>query len=153
VIELAGGPDWLRTHDHEATSGSDDRRARRMMEPLMLFSVDNEVESLREEQPWIEGDRNSRTLAKEVDFRVLLSTLRSGASLDEADGDARASIEMIDGEAELRAHGRRVELRAGEVAVVDAGQPWALTATRDCALLLTLAWPRERQEDAGERRA
>ncbi len=107
----------------------------------MIFSLDNEVESLREEEPWLQGDRNSRTLARELDFKVLLSTLRAGASLDEQGGDARASIQLVDGEAELHAHGRRIELRRGEVAIVDAGAPWLLTATRDCALLLTLAWP------------
>lgn len=116
--------------------------APRRMEPLMIFALDNEVESLHEEEPWLQGDRNSRALARELDFRVLLATLRAGASLDEQGGDVRASIQLVDGEAELHAHGRRVELRRGEVAVVDAGAPWLLTATRDCALLLTLAAPR-----------
>jgi hypothetical protein len=30
------------------------------------------------------------------------------------------------------------------VAVIDAGRPWQLRAASDCALLLTLAWPREK---------
>lgn len=128
--------------ERENTSGSSERRTQSLMEPLMVFSLDNEVDSLRDEPPWLDGDRNSRTLAREADFRVLLSTLRAGASLDETDGNARASMHIVDGQARLLVRGRRIELHAGEVAVVDAGQPWVLTAVRDCALLLTLAWPR-----------
>ena len=30
--------------------------------------------------------------------------------------------------------------------VIDAGRPWAFRATSDCALLLTLAWPREKAD-------
>jgi quercetin dioxygenase-like cupin family protein len=143
--------DSLSGGEHTATSGSAGRRARPLMEPLMIFSLEGEIESLREEQPWAEGDRNSRPLASEPDFRVLLATLRAGASLDEVDGGSRASMQLVDGRAELRAHGRRIELRAGEVAVVDAGQPWLLTAVVDCAVLLTLAWPGTHRADRPER--
>jgi hypothetical protein len=33
---------------------------------------------------------------------------------------------------------------AGDVAVIDAGRPWLLGATSDSAVLMTLAWPREK---------
>lgn len=133
------------------TSGSDSRGSRPMMEPLMVFTLGDEIERLRSEGPWTDGDRNSRMLAKDVDFRVLLSVLREGARLDEQDGDARASIHLLTGRAVLRLGGGSVldgteeaELAAGDVATVDAGRPWELRATAECALLLTLAWPREK---------
>lgn len=133
------------------TSGSDTRESRPMMEPLMVFSLGDEIEALRSESPWNERDRNSRMLAKEVDFRVLLTVLRAGARLDEQDGDARASMQLLEGRAVLRLAGgsnaggdEEAELDPGDVATVDAGRPWELEARTDCALLLTLAWPREK---------
>ncbi len=126
------------------TSGTGTREGRSVMEKLMVFSLGDEVARLRQEEPWQEGDRNSRTLAKDVDFRVLLSVLRSGAELQEDDGDARVSIQMLDGRAALDVAGAEAQLEASQVAVVDVGQRWTLRAFADCALLLTLAWPREK---------
>lgn len=126
------------------TSGTGTRDARPLMADMMVFSLQAEIDALREERPYAEGDRNSATLAKEVDFRVMLTVLRAQATLDEEDGDARASIHLIDGTAVLTVEGVDAELSAMDVAVIDAGKPWALRATSSCALLLTLAWPREK---------
>ena len=63
----------------------------------MVFSLRLEIDLLRNEDQFANGDRNSVTLAKEVDFRAMLSVLRPGATLDEQDGDARASIHVVEG--------------------------------------------------------
>jgi mannose-6-phosphate isomerase-like protein (cupin superfamily) len=110
----------------------------------MVFSLPAEIDALREEGQYKEGNRNSATLAKEVDFRVLLTVLRSGATLDEQDGDARASLHLLEGRAVLSVESEESDLSENDIAVIDAGRPWTLRATSDCALLLTLAWPREK---------
>jgi quercetin dioxygenase-like cupin family protein len=112
-----------------------------MIEPLMQFSLELEVDSLRLEPEYREGDRNSRTLAKETDLRVLLTVLRQGAALDEQHGDARATIQVVDGTATLDVNGTEAHLQPAELAVVDRDQPWVLRADSDCAVLLTFASP------------
>jgi quercetin dioxygenase-like cupin family protein len=124
--------------------GSDTRAARTMIEPLMRFSLESEADSLRLEPEYREGDRNSRTLAKETDLRVLLTVLREGAALDEQDGDARTTVQVIDGMATLEIDGAEAHLQQAELAVVDRGEPWVLRADSDCAVLLTIAWPPEK---------
>lgn len=124
--------------------GSDTRGPRTMIEPLMRFSLESEADSLRLEPEYREGDRNSRTLAKETDLRVLLTVLREGAALDEQDGDARTTVQVIDGTATLEIDNAEAHLQPAEVAVVDQGQPWVIRADSDCALLLTIAWPPEK---------
>jgi quercetin dioxygenase-like cupin family protein len=124
--------------------GSDTRPARAMIEPLMRFSLEVEADSLRLEPEYREGDRNSRTLAKETDLRVMLTVLREGAALDEQDGDARATVQVIDGTATLEIDGAEAHLQPAEVAVIDRGEPWVIRADTDCALLLTIAWPPEK---------
>jgi quercetin dioxygenase-like cupin family protein len=126
------------------TSGTGSREARPLMQRLMAFSLRDEIEALRSEEQWLDGDRNSRTLAKDVDFRVLLTVLHDGATLDEQDGDARVSIQPLEGRVQLTLDGQSTDIAAGGLAVVDAGQRWDLRATGDCAVLLTLAWPREK---------
>jgi hypothetical protein len=114
------------------------------MDQLMVFSLTEEIAALRGEPEWAENDKNSRTLAKDVDFRVVLSLLHADSVLDENDGDARASLQLVEGAAELDVAGQTADLRVGKLAVVDAGRPWKLRATSDCAVLLTLAWPIEK---------
>ena len=132
------------TSAYGSTSGTESRDARPLMEGLMIFGLRDEMDGLRDEPQYTEGDRNAATLAKEVDFRVVLCVLRSGATLDEQDGDARTSIQLLDGSATLRGDGEDSEMAEGDIAVVDSGKPWFLTARADCAVLLTLAWPREK---------
>lgn len=126
------------------TSGSDSRDARPLMDRVMAFSLRDEMDTLRSEDQWQDGDRNSRTLAKDVDFRVLLTVLHDGATIDEQDGDARCSVQLLEGEAELTVEGQTTKIAAGGLAVIDAAQRWDLRAKGDCAVLVTLAWPREK---------
>jgi mannose-6-phosphate isomerase-like protein (cupin superfamily) len=123
------------------TSGTESRAGRPMMERLMVFRLTDEIAALRQEEAWREGDRNARTLAKEVDFRVLLTVLRAGVTIGE-DSDARASLQLVEGRASLQLNDGQADLETGQVAVVDAGQQWSLRAEDECVLLLTLAWPR-----------
>ena len=132
------------TGAYGATSGTDQREPRELMEGLMVFSLRLEIDVLRGEDAYVNGDRNSRTLAKEIDFRALLSVLRPGATIDEQDGDARASIHVVGGGATLTVGDETAELGEGQLAVIDSGRPWTLTAATECAVLLTLAWPREK---------
>ena len=134
----------MTTGAYGNTSGTDERESRPLMAPLMLFSLSDEIESLRAEWQWADNDKNARTLAKDVDFRVLLSLLHTGATLDEEDGDARASFHVVEGSGEISVDGQTRELSAGQMAVVDAGRAWVFRATSDCAVLLTLAWPLEK---------
>jgi quercetin dioxygenase-like cupin family protein len=127
-----------------STSGTHERESRPLMERLMVFSLAEEIESLRAEFEWADNDKNSRTLAKDVDFRALLSVMHTGASLEEQVGDARASVQVLEGRAEIEVEGARRELGQGALAVIDSGQPWVLRASTDCAVLLTLAWPLEK---------
>jgi len=129
------------SNPYGTTTGSGEREGRPLMEAMMPFDLREEAAALRREDPFADGDRNSRTLAKDVDFRVLLTVLRPGAELDEQDGDARVSIHVLEGRAALRIRSEEVHLGPSQLAVVDAGRPWTLRASSDCTLLLTLAWP------------
>ena len=132
------------TSPYGSTSGTDSRESRPLMEGLMAFSLTAELDTLRSEDQWVDGDRNSRTLAKDVDFRVLLTVLHAGATVDEQDGDARVSIQLLEGRGQLTVADQMTDIDAGGLVVVDAGQSWYLRAMDDCAVLLTFAWPREK---------
>jgi quercetin dioxygenase-like cupin family protein len=127
-----------------STTGTGERDSRALMARLLVFSLSDEIASLRDESEWEENEKNSRTLAKDVDFRAVLTVMHTGATLEEQDGDARTSVQVLEGNAELDVDGDSSELATGQLAVIDSGRPWTLRATRDCAVLLTLAWPIEK---------
>jgi len=126
------------------TTGNDERDARPLMERLLVFSPRLEAARLRSETEWRDGDRNSMTLAKEVDFRVVLSVLRDGATIHDDDGDGRASLQLLEGRAVVSVDGDEVHLDTGELATVNAGQRWQLRSAGESTVLLTIAWPREK---------
>jgi quercetin dioxygenase-like cupin family protein len=132
------------TGAYGSTTGTDERDSRALMDRLLVFSIADEIANLRDESEWQQNDKNTRTLAKDVDFRAILTVMHTGATIDEQDGDARASVQLIEGEAELEVAGRAAQLASGQLAVVDSGAPWVLRATRDCAVLITFAWPIEK---------
>jgi len=134
----------MSTSAYDDTSGTAVRGPRPLMERLMAFSLADEIAELRAEPQYQDGDRTSRMLAKDVDLRVLLTALRTGAALDEQDGDSRVSVQVLDGSVTLDLHGESADLEPGELAVIDAGNPWVLRARTDSAVLLTIAWPPEK---------
>jgi quercetin dioxygenase-like cupin family protein len=111
---------------------------------VLIFSLADEIRQLRGESEWREGDRNSMTLAKALDFRVLLSVLREGATIHDDEGDGRASVQVLEGRAVLKVDNQQADLVAGELATVDTGHRWQLRAKEESAVLLTIAWPREK---------
>ena len=127
-----------------STSGTRERESRALMDRLLVFSLPDEIQALRNEPEWEDNEKNSRTLAKDVDFRALLTVMHTDSTLEERDGEARASLHIVEGSAELDVDGTVTSLSSGQLAVVDSGQPWTLRATEDCAVLLTLAWPLEK---------
>lgn len=60
--------------------------------PILSFDLDAEIQRLRDENAW-QGGRNSKTLVKHPDFRVVLTVLKSNARLHE---HAAASIKPVD---------------------------------------------------------
>lgn len=64
--------------------------------PILAFELNAEIEGLRGEDAW-HGRRNSKTLVKHVDFRVVLTALKAGARLHEHKAAGRISVQTIAG--------------------------------------------------------
>jgi quercetin dioxygenase-like cupin family protein len=126
------------------TSGSEEREPRELRAALVVVGLAAELERLRGEAAYRDGDRNSVTLAKESDLRVLLAALRPGARIGEDDAHGRLSVLVLEGAALVSRDGEPFELLSGELAVLDAGLPWWVEAREETAVLLTMTWPEER---------
>ena len=66
----------------------------------MDFDLEREIAQLHEEEAWVRTGRNSKTLVKQPDFRIVLMAMKKGGHLEKHSADARVSIHTITGHVE-----------------------------------------------------
>src|ERR1044071_7419429 len=70
--------------------------------PLMDFNLKREITQLHEGEAWVRTGRNSKTLVKQPDFRIVLIALQKDVHLEEHSADARISIYTLDGHVKIQ---------------------------------------------------
>lgn len=119
---------------HESLAGT-------LTAPLMDFNLLQEIEQLHAEEAWLRTGRNSKTLVKQPDFRIVLIALQKGGHLEEHSADARISIHTLSGHVKLQLPDQTVDLPGGHLLVLDRALEHDLEALEESAILLTISWP------------
>ncbi len=133
-----------RPRDPEGTM---QRPAHQIGGPLQIFDIAGELEGLRQEAAWRQGDRNAKTLIGEADLRIVLTVLKAGAQMREHRAPGPISVQALAGRLRLHATGETVELAPGQVLALGHNVPHDVEALEDSAFLLTIGWsegPRSR---------
>ena len=110
--------------------------------PILSFDLNAEIEQLRRENAW-QGGRNSKTLVKHSDFRVVLTVLKSSARLHEHKAAGRISVQAVAGHIRMHVQDKVIDLPAGHMLALERALPHDVEALEDSAFLLTIAWPEE----------
>lgn len=108
--------------------------------PLLSFDMNAEIEQLRREDAW-QGGRNSKTLVKYPDFRVVLTVLQANAQLHEHRAAGRISVQTLAGHIRMHAASKVFDLPAGHLLALEREIEHDVEALEDSAFLLTIAWP------------
>lgn len=109
---------------------------------MLAFDLGAEVKRLREENSW-QGGRNSKTLAKNEDCRIVLTVLQSGALLHEHRTSGRISVQTVAGHIHMHVGDKTFDLPTGHLLSLGRAVPHDVRALEDSAFLLTLVWPEE----------
>ena len=109
--------------------------------PLMDFNLTQEIAQLHEEEAWLRTGRNSKTLVKQPDFRIVLIALQKGGHIEEHSADARISIYTLSGHVKLQLPEQTVDMPGGHLLVLDRALEHDLEALEESAILLTISWP------------
>ena len=112
--------------------------------PSLTFDLPQQIRDLRQEPYWQSG-RNSKTLIKYDDFRIVLTAIRENTTIHEHQTAGRMSFQALEGHLRMHAGEREFDLPAGRVLVLDRCMPYDVVASEDSAYLLTIAWPEEAQ--------
>ena len=108
--------------------------------PFLEFDLSAQIELLRREEPYRHG-RNSKTLAKYPDFRIVLTVIKAGARVPEHTTAARISVQTVAGHIRMHVREKLLDLPAGRLLSLDRNVPHDVQAVEDSAFLLTVAWP------------
>lgn len=108
--------------------------------PVLEFDLPGEMERLMREPGWQAG-RDSKTLVKYSDFRIVLTAIRGGTRVHEHRATGRISVQTISGHIQMHVSGRTVDLPAGHVLALDRAIPHDVEALMDSAFLLTISLP------------
>jgi quercetin dioxygenase-like cupin family protein len=107
--------------------------------PFAHWRLDEQVERLKTEAAWHDGDRNSITLTKRTGLTLVLTVLREGAVLAEHRAPHAVSLHVISGRISVRVGDRSLELGAGEVVTMEPRLTHTVQARSEATILLTLA--------------
>jgi quercetin dioxygenase-like cupin family protein len=110
--------------------------------PILTFDLNAETNRLREENAW-QGGRDSKTLVKNEDFRIVLTVMKANALLHEHKATGRISVQVLSGHIQMHVLDKVFDVPAGQLLALDRAVPHDVTALEDSALLLTIAWPEE----------
>ena len=109
--------------------------------PVMDFDLSTQIAQLHQEETWKRTGRNSKTLLKQPDFRIVLIALKKGERVEEHRADARISIHTLNGRVKLQLPNEIVDLPAGHLLTLDRALEHDLEALEESAILLTISWP------------
>lgn len=108
--------------------------------PYLSYDLQQHIEELRRESYWQSG-RNSKTIAKYGDLRIVLTAIQKNTVIREHHSDGRISVQTITGHIRMHAAGEEFDLPTGHLLVLDRGVQHDVEALEESAFLLTIAWP------------
>lgn len=113
--------------------------------PVLTFDLNGEIERLRNEDTW-QGGRNSKTLVKNPDFRIVLTVLQANARLHEHKTAGRVSVQTVAGHIRIHVEDNVIDLPAGHLLALDRALLHDVQALEESAFLLTICWPEETEK-------
>ncbi len=119
--------------------------AERPLEPMaaaaLEFHLEQQIDGLHHEAEWTKNGRNSKTLIKHPDFRIVLTALKAHVRIREHRASGRISVQTIAGHIRMHIPERVFDLPKGHLLSLDRAMPHDVEALEDSAFLLTIAWP------------
>ena len=78
--------------------------------PSLTFDLAEQIASLRQEPYWQSG-RNSKTIVKYPDFRIVLTAIKANTTIHEHHSAGRISVQTVEGHIQMHAGGKEFDCR------------------------------------------
>lgn len=105
---------------------------------LVNLNLNASIAQLQNEVAWKEGDRNSITLFKSDEVRVVLMGLHKGVTVPTHTAPGMITVQVLQGHIHFFSGGTCTSIEQGQAIVLHQKLPHSLEALQDTFLLLTM---------------
>ncbi|MEP7236795.1 MAG: cupin domain-containing protein [Ferruginibacter sp.] len=105
---------------------------------LVTLDMDHFIKQIRNEQTWLDSDRNAITVFKSMAMRLVLIALHKGAEMKKHTAAATISVQVIEGEILFTTDEQTITLTSGKMLLLHEGISHSVVAAKETVFLLTL---------------
>lgn len=106
---------------------------------LVEIDLNSFRKQIKEEQAWIDGDRNAITIFKSNEMRLVLIAMHAGAELKTHTAPGIISVQVLEGEVIFGTAEKTTNLTEGQMVTLHKGVPHSVLAKKESTFLLTLS--------------
>jgi len=107
--------------------------------PSVMIDLPAFARQIRSEDAWLKSDRNSITVFKTDDMRIVLGGLHKGAEMLPRKADGIMSIQVIEGLLEVNTDELSEAISEGKMIAIHKGCNYRVVATEETIYLLTIS--------------
>lgn len=116
----------------------DSLKDRVLRAPLLSFSIIKEIARLKKEPKWTNGDSNAVTLQKNSNIRIVLISLRKGATLHEHKVEGPITLFLLSGKMNFIAGEEKIVAETNGLIVLEKTIPHDVEALEDTTFIITI---------------
>jgi quercetin dioxygenase-like cupin family protein len=106
---------------------------------LVTMNLNNLMEQTRSEPSWKDSDRNSITIYKSENMRIVLIGLHENAELKTHAANGIISVQVLEGHIKFTIEQQVAELKKGQMLALSKQIPHSVLALKETFFLLTMA--------------
>ncbi len=107
--------------------------------PLITMDLNHLMERVRNESSWKDSDRNSITIYKSENMRIVLIGLHDKAELKTHTATGIISVQVLEGLMRFTTEQQVIELQKGQMLALQKHIPHSVLALKETFFLLTMA--------------
>lgn len=106
---------------------------------LVQMDLAHFINQIQSEPTWKESDRNSLTIFKSENMRIVMIGLHEGAELKKHTANGIISVQVLEGHIRFQTDQQQTELQKGQMLTLHKNIPHSVFAIKESFFLLTLA--------------
>lgn len=107
--------------------------------PMVEINLKRFIETIKSEESWKTGDRNSITVYKTDGMRIVLIAMHEGAIMPKHTAPGVISVHVLEGAINFITDERTVEITEGKMVTLHTRIPHTVAALKETVFLLTMA--------------
>lgn len=107
--------------------------------PSVQIDIPKYIQQIRNEETWSKYDRNSITVFKTDDLRIVVGGLHKDAEMIPHKAEGMMSIQVLEGMLEVKTDELDATLRPGQLVAIHKGSNYRVIASEESIYLLTMS--------------